>query len=159
MAEPRDATAFRIHSDNVLSTPYRPSERADRRPDSAGPAALIRARALALGFDAIGFAPAALGPEAGARLRAFLASGQHGEMDWLAERAGQRAEPTALWPEARTVVCVGLSYAPEGDALATLAQPTGETSRSMLATATITMSRRVCSSIWGSSWPAGSASR
>ena len=77
-----------------------------------GLAARIRGHALTLGFDAIGFAPAALGPEVRARLRDFLAAGQHGAMEWMARRAEQRAAPQALWPEARSVICVGLSYAP-----------------------------------------------
>ncbi len=86
-------------------------------------AADIRAKAFDLGFDAIGFAPAALGPEARARLTEFLAAGHHGEMDWLAERTEQRSHPQALWPDARSVICLGLSYAPHGDALATLGKP------------------------------------
>ena len=86
-------------------------------------ASAIRAKALALGFDAVGFAPAALAPEARARLHAFLAAGQHGEMGWLAERAEQRSHPRALWPEAANVICLGLSYAPAEHPLATLAQP------------------------------------
>lgn len=75
----------------------------------------IRDKALALGFDAIGFCPAHLGPEVRARLADFLASGQHGSMGWLAERTAERAQPTALWPQARSVVCLGVSYAPETD--------------------------------------------
>ncbi len=86
-------------------------------------ASLIRQKALALGFDAAGIAPATLAPEAGERLQAFLAAGQHGEMTWLADRAEQRADPQALWPAARSVVCVGLNYTPEGDPLDTLARP------------------------------------
>ncbi len=86
------------------------------------PKADIRARALALGFDAVGFAPASLGPEARERLSAFLAAGQHGDMGWLAERAEQRSHPQSLWPQARSVICLGVSYAPEGDPLATLAR-------------------------------------
>jgi epoxyqueuosine reductase len=85
--------------------------------------AAIRDRALALGFDAIGFCDATLGPEARARLGAFLAAGQHGDMGWLADRAEQRADPRALWPEAVSVVALGLSYAPDDDPLATLDQP------------------------------------
>ena len=79
----------------------------------------IRARALALGFDAVGFAPAALGPEARARLGAFIAAGQHGDMGWLADRTEQRSHPQALWAEARSVVALGVSYAPDGDPMAT----------------------------------------
>ena len=83
----------------------------------------IRDRALALGFDAVGFAAAELGPEARARLTAFLAAGQHGDMGWLADRAEQRTHPRALWPEARSVISLGLSYAPADDPLAPLARP------------------------------------
>jgi epoxyqueuosine reductase len=43
-----------------------------------GAADAIRAEAGRLGFDAIGFAPARLGPEARERLQAFLAAGMHG---------------------------------------------------------------------------------
>ena len=75
----------------------------------------IRDKALALGFDAVGFTEARLGPEARTRLTDFLASGAHGEMGWLAERVAQRADPRALWPEARSVIALGLSYAPDED--------------------------------------------
>ncbi len=83
----------------------------------------IRTKALALGFHAVGFAPAALGPDARTRLHAFLAAGQHGDMGWMADRVEQRARPQALWPEARSVVAVGLSYAPDDDPLAIQARP------------------------------------
>jgi epoxyqueuosine reductase len=83
----------------------------------------IRAKARALGFDAVGFARAELGPETGARLRDFLDAGHHGEMGWLAVRADERADPPRLWPEVRSVIALGMSYAPAGDALATVGRP------------------------------------
>ena len=89
----------------------------------AAPSEQIRAKALALGFDAVGFAPASLGPEARARLGAFIAAGQHGDMGWLAERTDERSQPRALWAEARSVVALGLSYAPAGDPMATTRLP------------------------------------
>ncbi|WP_135467797.1 tRNA epoxyqueuosine(34) reductase QueG [Crenalkalicoccus roseus] len=82
----------------------------------------IRAEALRLGFDAVGFAEAHLPEEARARLDAFLDAGMHGEMGWMAARADQRAHPRALWPEAVSVISLGLSYAPEEDPLAALAR-------------------------------------
>jgi epoxyqueuosine reductase len=82
----------------------------------------IRDRALALGFDAIGFCEARLGAEARERLSAFLAAGLHGDMGWLAERSAQRSQPRDLWPEARTVIALALSYAPAEDPLASLHQ-------------------------------------
>jgi epoxyqueuosine reductase len=83
----------------------------------------IRAKAMQLGFDAIGITKADLGPEAGDRLREFLAAGQHGTMTWLAERADARSHPRALWNEARSVITLAMSYAPEGDPLANLERP------------------------------------
>lgn len=93
------------------------------RSDPASLRARIRDRALALGFDAVGFAPAALGPEARDRLTAFLAEGRHGDMGWLAERADQRAHPQTLWSEARTVIALGTSYAPHTDPRVMLDHP------------------------------------
>ena len=84
---------------------------------------IIAEKANALGFAACGFAPAHLGADARDRLRAFLEAGYQGEMGWLAERSEQRSHPQALWPEARSVVVVGMSYAPAEDALATLSLP------------------------------------
>ena len=75
----------------------------------------IRDHAFALGFDAFGITEASLGPEARRRLVDFLAEGHHGEMGWLAERVDQRSDPRTLWPEARSVIALGLSYAPEDD--------------------------------------------
>jgi epoxyqueuosine reductase len=84
---------------------------------------VIGARARALGFAEVGFAEAKLDPSRRAALGEFLEAGFHGEMDWLARRADERAEPKTLWPEVRTVIAVGLSYAPEGDPLAALGRP------------------------------------
>ncbi len=85
--------------------------------------AQIQARAAALGFDQIGFAPAALNAERRAALRDYLEAGHHGSMEWMERRADERADPQTLWPEAITVISLGLSYAPEGDALASTRLP------------------------------------
>lgn len=83
----------------------------------------IRDRALSLGFDAVGFARAELGAEARERLAEFLRQGRHGDMGWMDDRADQRAHPQSLWPEARTVIALGTSYAPAEDPRALLAHP------------------------------------
>ena len=44
-------------------------------------------------------------------------------MAWMEERTQQRAAPRSLWAEAKSVVMLGMSYAPEGDPLAMLDQP------------------------------------
>jgi epoxyqueuosine reductase len=78
----------------------------------------IRDRALASGFDAVGFAEAQLAEKARAGLGEFIARGYHGDMGWLAATAAHRGDPRALWPQARTVVVLGVNYAPEDDPLA-----------------------------------------
>jgi epoxyqueuosine reductase len=82
----------------------------------------IHAQALSLGFDACHFASAQADPKWGERLRAWLAMGAQGDMDWMAETADRRAAPQALWPEAKSVVMLGLNYGPAADPLAVLAR-------------------------------------
>jgi epoxyqueuosine reductase len=72
----------------------------------------LKAQARALGFSACGIARADAAPEAGARLQQWLDSGAHGDMLWMEERAHQRMSPAALWPEVRSVIMLGMSYAP-----------------------------------------------
>jgi epoxyqueuosine reductase len=67
--------------------------------------------ALELGFVRVGFTRAERLNEAGRKLRTWLASGFHGELDYLAGPE-DRADPTALLPDAKTVIAVALSYAP-----------------------------------------------
>jgi epoxyqueuosine reductase len=74
--------------------------------------------ARALGFAAVGFAPATEDPVRSARLREWLAEGHHGTMEWMEERADVRRAPEAMWPEARSVIALGMSYAPSVDPLA-----------------------------------------
>jgi epoxyqueuosine reductase len=87
---------------------------------SADIKAAIRDEALRLGFDAVGFAAPTLAPKAREHLQAFLAQGFHGDMGWLAARAEERAAPQALWPEAKSVIVLGLNYAPAASPLAVL---------------------------------------
>jgi epoxyqueuosine reductase len=75
-------------------------------------------RARALGFAAVGFAPAADDPLRAGRLHAWLAEGCHGQMEWMATRAEVRQGPQSLWPEAKSVIALGMSYAPAADPLA-----------------------------------------
>ncbi len=82
----------------------------------------IRDRALALGFDAVGFARAEISAAARGHLAAFVAGGLHGDMGWMAETTERRADPRAMWPAARSAVVVALNYGPDRDPLAALAE-------------------------------------
>jgi epoxyqueuosine reductase len=81
--------------------------------------ALIRAEALAAGFATVGFTTPGAVPLAGPRLFEFLGQGRHGDMDWMVTHADRRHHVNALWPEARSVVMLGYSYAPLEDPIAT----------------------------------------
>jgi epoxyqueuosine reductase len=88
----------------------------------AGPrlATYLKEEARRLGFDAVGITrPEALGT-AGERLGQAIADGHHGTMGWLADTLDRRADVKALWPEARSVIMLGLNYGPTGDPLAVL---------------------------------------
>ncbi|HVJ35522.1 MAG TPA: tRNA epoxyqueuosine(34) reductase QueG [Terriglobia bacterium] len=75
----------------------------------------IKAEALKLGFDAVGFAPATLAETARQDLAQFIEEGRHGEMQWLEDKAERRGDPKVLWPEACSVIVLGLNYAPAND--------------------------------------------
>jgi epoxyqueuosine reductase len=78
-------------------------------------------KAAELSFSAWGIARADAVPEAGERLKEWIAAGHHGEMGWMEARAEQRASPQGLWPEAKSVIALAMSYAPATDPM-TLAQ-------------------------------------
>ncbi len=75
----------------------------------------VRSLGLALGFDRVGFAPAAPGPH-NAALREWLGRGFGGEMGYLARRVEERIDPRRLVPGTRTLIAVALRYAPAGEA-------------------------------------------
>jgi epoxyqueuosine reductase len=76
--------------------------------------------AQAQGFDTVGITRPDAIPVAAERLREFLSLGAHGDMDWMAANAERRADPQALWPQARAIVMLGLNYGPNDDPLAIL---------------------------------------
>lgn len=83
----------------------------------------LAAEAEKLGFAAFGVARADAAPGAGARLRQWLDEGCHGDMIWMAETAERRASPAGLWPEVRSVISLGMSYAPASDPRALAERP------------------------------------
>ncbi|SIT88662.1 epoxyqueuosine reductase [Yoonia rosea] len=72
------------------------------------------------GFAAVGVCRPDAVPELPERLQAFVAAGMHGQMGWMAERMAWRADPTALWPAARSVIMLAEPYTPAHDPLAVL---------------------------------------
>ncbi len=93
---------------------------------TSNPASLkeaIRARARAEGFDVVGFAEPQLPDNAAEDLKEFLDQGLHGDMAWMASNAERRADPNNLWDLARSVITIGVNYAPNSDPMAALNAP------------------------------------
>src|SRR3569832_1292216 len=111
------------HSAPCSVTRCRASHRRQAMPSSISRTdtkAAIRELALAEGFDVVRFARADAPTQAAERLGAFLADGRQGTMDWMERNADRRADPKVLWPEARSVIVLGMNYGPDRDPLAIL---------------------------------------
>ncbi|MFK4511787.1 tRNA epoxyqueuosine(34) reductase QueG [Bradyrhizobium daqingense] len=80
--------------------------------------------ARALGFDCIGITAPGTIENAGKYFLEFIASGGHGDMDWLAAQPERRVDPRGLWQDVRSVIMLGVNYGPDQDPLAILEQRT-----------------------------------
>ena len=83
----------------------------------------IKKKAAELGFDSVGICSAQLPEKTSNSLHEFIAKGLHGDMAWLADRAAQRQNPTSLWPDANSVIAIGVNYGPDRDPMANLTSP------------------------------------
>ena len=81
-------------------------------------------KAAELGFDACGFARADAPWPAGGRLAQFVAMERHGTMAWMETTLERRSHPQAMWPGARSAIVLGMSYGPDIDPMAALADHT-----------------------------------
>ncbi len=83
----------------------------------------LRRKAADLGFDGVRVTtPGAIGA-AGEHLADFITAGRHGDMHWMQTTADRRAHPSVLWPQARSVIMLAMSYAPATDPLDALDDP------------------------------------
>lgn len=83
------------------------------KPESGGPPARladrIGSKALALGFDKVGFSRAVpLGSRSG--LEKWLESGHQAEMHWMSRNAAKRQDPSLILADVRTVLSVAVNY-------------------------------------------------
>jgi len=81
------------------------------------PEAHLRQLARTVGFDLCRITSVLEPWMAGRHLQSFIEAGHHGEMAWMETTLDRRQSPTALWPEARSAVVVGLNYGPQTNPL------------------------------------------
>ena len=74
----------------------------------------IKAEALRLGFDAVGFAHAApVSHEAAKAFTQWIAEGKHDCMQWATNYTDLRLDPTRLVEGAQTVISLAVNYLPQ----------------------------------------------
>jgi epoxyqueuosine reductase len=83
----------------------------------------LRARAHELGFSGIGVARPDSRPDLSQKLRTALDNGWHAGMDWMEETGERRKSPSSLWADVKSVIMVGVNYAPAEKPLSRLADP------------------------------------
>ncbi|MGO9007461.1 MAG: tRNA epoxyqueuosine(34) reductase QueG [Beijerinckiaceae bacterium] len=62
-------------------------------------------------------------PKAAERLAQWLEMGAAGDMAWMAATRERRGDPERLWPQARSIILLGMNYTPTDDPLALLDRP------------------------------------
>jgi len=79
------------------------------------PIQVVRSLAKGLGFALVGVAPAASSAHE-EYIQQWLATGQHGQMEYLAKHLAKRLDPKELMPDARSVICVADRYPSSSEA-------------------------------------------
>ena len=97
----------------------------------------IKAKAIELGFDLVGITAVEQSKHTD-YFRKWLDQGRAGEMTYLADRFDERTHPAAYFPDARSAVCVAISY--HVPSLEAEPQQTPAASPAMPAATTITCS-------------------
>lgn len=80
----------------------------------------LKSLALETGFTDVRLCRADEAWAASQRLAEFVAQGHHGSMAWMEDTLERRKHPTAMWPDAKSAVVVGLNYGPDHDPLGIL---------------------------------------
>ncbi|MFT8737331.1 MAG: tRNA epoxyqueuosine(34) reductase QueG [Zymomonas mobilis] len=83
----------------------------------------LEEQAYQLGFATFGISLAEIAEGARTRFHQWLADGMHGDMLWMADRAELRSDPKKLWPDVRSVIMLGMNYAPACNPLALAEKP------------------------------------
>jgi epoxyqueuosine reductase len=71
----------------------------------------LKDKAKEAGFDGCRITGPDAIPQATIRLREYVASGWHGDMDWMQSTAMRRGDPRVVWPEAKSIIMLSMSYA------------------------------------------------
>lgn len=82
--------------------------------------AALTDHAYQLGFDSVRIGRAYVDPHVTSDFEDFIAGEYYGDMEWMAEKAERRRSPQALWPDAQSVISVGVNYGPAQNPMSAL---------------------------------------
>ena len=82
----------------------------------------LTSEAIDAGFSVVRFTHPDSIPQASKGLQEYLDLGHHGEMEWMATTQERRGNPQNLWPEAKSVIMLGMNYGPDSNPLDDLAR-------------------------------------
>ncbi|WP_176084963.1 tRNA epoxyqueuosine(34) reductase QueG [Martelella sp. HB161492] len=85
--------------------------------------AFIDGEARDNGFDVCRITRAEAMPDAAEALRQGISAGYYGTMAWMEATFERRSNPLHLWPEARSIIMLGMNYGPDTDPRSLLQQP------------------------------------
>lgn len=77
----------------------------------------IRKKILDIGFDSVGFTKPIIDLKTSRKFKEFLNKNHHGEMRWLERHYEKKRNPKKIWEDVKTVIVVGLNYAPTNNPL------------------------------------------
>ena len=78
---------------------------------------LIIKKAYELGFEVIGFTKPKIASTDQNNLTEFLENNLFGHMKWLERHANKKKKPHKLWSQVKTIIVLGLNYAPQENPL------------------------------------------
>ena len=70
----------------------------------------IKKKAKELGFQKVGIAKAESTPKEKADLESWLKQGRHATMEWIVKRKNERGDIHTYFPEAKSIISVGINY-------------------------------------------------
>ena len=72
----------------------------------------INNKIFELGFDVIGYTQPIVDTKTKMEYREFLKNKFHGQMGWLENHYEKKINPKKVWSEVKTIIVIGLNYAP-----------------------------------------------
>ena len=75
----------------------------------------IQKKSKEFGFDIIKITEPEIHKKDHRYLKDFLNNNFHGDMDWLEKNLERRLSPKKIWPDVRSIIVLGVNYAPDHD--------------------------------------------